>query len=48
MAAPTPQDWRQLAKFCDDHYVRHLVDENGDFEMMVSWVERGWKEGVLS
>ena len=31
-----PQDWRALAKFCDSHYVRHLVDENGDFEMIVS------------
>lgn len=37
LCCPTmPQDWRALAKFNDTHYVRHLVDENGDFEMIVS------------
>lgn len=30
------QDWRELAMFNASHYVRHLVDENGDFEMIVS------------
>ena len=32
-------DWRQLASFCDEHYVRHLVDESADCEMIVRlWV----------
>ena len=29
-------DWRALAHFSADHYVRHLVDEDENFEMMVS------------
>ncbi|KAI7837288.1 hypothetical protein COHA_008902 [Chlorella ohadii] len=37
-------DWRALAKFCDSHYVRHLVDENGDFEMILIC----WKKGQAS
>ncbi|PRW56884.1 cysteine dioxygenase [Chlorella sorokiniana] len=38
------QDWRALAKFNDSHYVRHLVDENGDFEMILIC----WKQGQAS
>lgn len=29
-------DWRRVAKFCEEHYVRHLVDESQDLEMIVS------------
>ncbi len=29
-------DWRQLARFCDEHYVRHLVEESANCEMIVS------------
>ena len=28
-------DWRRLATFNDSHYVRHLVEESGNCEMMV-------------
>lgn len=27
-------DWRQLARFNPEHYVRHLVQDNANFEMM--------------
>jgi hypothetical protein len=27
-------DWRALARFNSEHYVRHLVDDNANFEMM--------------
>ncbi|PSC69833.1 cysteine dioxygenase [Micractinium conductrix] len=38
------QDWRELASFCDQHYVRHLVDESANVEMMLIC----WKKGQAS
>jgi hypothetical protein len=29
------QDWQSFVMFNDHHYVRHLVDANDDFELMV-------------
>ena len=37
-------DWRRLATFNDSHYVRHLIDLNDDFEMIVSRAARAWHQ----
>lgn len=37
-------DWRALAHFCDQHYVRHLVEESANCEMMLIC----WKKGQAS
>ncbi|KAL4442132.1 hypothetical protein ABPG77_011393 [Micractinium sp. CCAP 211/92] len=37
-------DWRQLARFCDEHYVRHLVEESANCEMILIC----WKKGQAS
>lgn len=37
-------DWRELARFCDQHYVRHLVEESANCEMILIC----WKKGQAS
>jgi cysteine dioxygenase len=40
------QDWRQLACFNAEHYVRHLVEENENFEMILICWGKGQRSRV--
>ncbi|EFN58340.1 hypothetical protein CHLNCDRAFT_142389 [Chlorella variabilis] len=39
-------DWRQLARFNPEHYVRHLVQDNANFEMILICWGRGQQSRV--